>query len=87
MPAPQGHTIDRVSRRCEVATRVSPGAQLAQVSPSEPPAAGCCGVGVVEGEDATAAGANSNRAGANSNLMCKRLDGSYALTETICSHK
>jgi hypothetical protein len=87
VPAPQGHTVGRVSRRSEVATRVSPGAQLAQVSPSEPPAAGCCGEGVVQGKDATAAGAHSNRAGANSNLMCKRLEGSYALTETICSLK
>ena len=57
-PCRRVNAVHRVS--CEVARRVSPGGQLAQVPPGEPPAAGCCGVGVVQGEEASAAGANSN---------------------------
>ena len=56
-PVRKGDEVHRVSQRCEVATRVSPGAQLAHHRESA--AAASCGAAY--GEGATAAGANSNR--------------------------
>ena len=58
-PGCKGDKVHRVSRRYEVATRVSPGAQLAHHRRS---AAGgwLPQAGAAHGEEATAAGANSN---------------------------
>jgi hypothetical protein len=58
-PACKGDEVHRISQRCEVATRVSPGAQLAHHRER------CSGwlpqAGAAPGEEASAAGANSNR--------------------------